>query len=272
MNDTDLYFKISDIEKLYNIGPDSLYYYEKKGLLNPQRDSDNNYRIYSMVEIQQMNMIRELLSLNFSTEQIKYFMQNKNTHNTIKLLNKELNIVNESIIKLFLKKSSIEARLASFNKAINASKDERIKVLEIDERRCIMISDTSIPQNELDYAIIRYMKTHAQGIDTIGSCDCYTLSLDDNPESSDFYKIKNIFFYSEQHNYQSNYVLPAGKYLSLTYCGSSTRTKQLMPRLFDYAKENKYDIISDPMEFCWIDEYETTNNEEHITELQVQIK
>lgn len=31
------FFKINEISKLYNIGPDSLRYYEKLGLLAPKR-------------------------------------------------------------------------------------------------------------------------------------------------------------------------------------------------------------------------------------------
>ncbi len=34
------YYKISEISKLYNIGPDSLRYYEQLGILKPKRDTN----------------------------------------------------------------------------------------------------------------------------------------------------------------------------------------------------------------------------------------
>lgn len=41
------YYKIGEISSLYNIGADSLRYYEQLGILKPQRDS-NGYRMYSI--------------------------------------------------------------------------------------------------------------------------------------------------------------------------------------------------------------------------------
>ena len=40
------YYKIGEISALYNIGADSLRYYEELGILKPKRDS-NGYRMYS---------------------------------------------------------------------------------------------------------------------------------------------------------------------------------------------------------------------------------
>ena len=44
------YFKIGEISKLYHIGPDSLRYYEKIGILKPKR-GENQYRLYRTEEI-----------------------------------------------------------------------------------------------------------------------------------------------------------------------------------------------------------------------------
>ena len=44
------YYKINEISKLYNIGQDSLRYYEELGILHPMRDK-NNYRQLSLIHI-----------------------------------------------------------------------------------------------------------------------------------------------------------------------------------------------------------------------------
>ena len=38
------FYKISEISRLYGVGPDSLRYYERLGLLRPRRDEDNGSR------------------------------------------------------------------------------------------------------------------------------------------------------------------------------------------------------------------------------------
>ena len=68
------YYKISEISKLYNIGPDSLRYYEQLGILKPKRDT-NGYRLYGLHELYKLNMIRDLWSLDFSMDQIKEYLE-----------------------------------------------------------------------------------------------------------------------------------------------------------------------------------------------------
>lgn len=44
-----------------------------------------------------------------------------------------------------------------------------------------------------------------------------------------------------------------------------------MPGMFDYAKEHQLTITGDPVEFCHIDNYETSNEEEYIIEIQIPV-
>ena len=58
-------YQIQEICRLYHIGADSLRYYEKIGLIQPQR-SEGNYRLYSLSDIWRLNVIRDMLKLGFS--------------------------------------------------------------------------------------------------------------------------------------------------------------------------------------------------------------
>ena len=52
------HFKIGEISKLYNIGVDSIRYYEEIGLIKPER-SNSGYRYYSIHDIWRLNVIRD---------------------------------------------------------------------------------------------------------------------------------------------------------------------------------------------------------------------
>ena len=52
----DLY-KIHEIAKLFGLHPDTLRYYEEKGLLHPER-GENGYRMYTIQDICTLNIIR----------------------------------------------------------------------------------------------------------------------------------------------------------------------------------------------------------------------
>ena len=64
------YYRIGEISALYNIGTDSLRYYEELGILKPRRDS-NGYRMYSINDIRTLNILRELRAIGFSIVRLK---------------------------------------------------------------------------------------------------------------------------------------------------------------------------------------------------------
>ena len=70
------YYTIGEISKIYDIGRDSLRYYEELGILNPLRDI-NGYRLYSMQDIWKLNVIKDLKNLDFSMKQIKAYLDDR---------------------------------------------------------------------------------------------------------------------------------------------------------------------------------------------------
>lgn len=271
--DAKKYFKIGELSKLYNIGLDSIRYYEEVGILKPIRDPKNNYRLYTLKDIRKMTMIRELLNLNFSLEQIKDFEEHRDIKHSVDLLEQELTIINDSIVKLLQTKNNIQSRLLTLHKAAHEKEQQGIRVMNFHQRPCIMISETNLPDAYVDYEIIKYTRSHPDtAIATIGTCDCYTLDLENSNPASNQYRTKNVFFYSEEFAGKNNYSLPSGKYLCVTYTGSYDQTKKWVPKMFDYAKEHGMDIISDPIEFCYVNEYETAIQDEYVTEVQIQVE
>lgn len=266
------YYKIGDISKLFNLGVDSIRYYEEVGIITPYRNPENNYRLYCLDDIRKIITIRELLALGFSMEEIKIFESNRSLDHTRHLLKDELNIVNDNLLNLLQQKRNLKSRLATIKSAIRKSSQVGIHLLQLDERPCIMISDSNIPDDYVSYSLLEYTRMSLQHVDTIGSCSCYTLDLPNSNPDSQFYRTLNVFFYSEDSSYDANYILPEGYYISLVFKGPHVQTKQLMPQLFDYAAANGFEASGAPIEFCYIDTNETSIPEEFITELQLPVR
>ena len=62
--------KIKDVEKRTQMDRATLYYYEKEGLLSPER-TENGYRIYSAEDLLMIEKIKLLRSLQISIEDLK---------------------------------------------------------------------------------------------------------------------------------------------------------------------------------------------------------
>lgn len=264
--------KMKDITRLFDIGPDSIRYYEKVGLISPVRDKENNYRLYSLADVNRIMQIREMLSLGFSTDEISIFLNNKTVGNTELLFEKELGAIDERMEALCKTRNSLKQRLTTIHKYAADPADETVRVLKLEERHCCMISDSNIPNEKVSFSAASYMKACQSKTELIGACMCYTLDLKNSNPDSDYYRTYNVFLLDTDEYDKSNYILPAGLYLSLIYRGAPVKTKQLMPRLFTYAEENGYAVTGLPIELGHIDRYETNLLEEFVIELELPVQ
>lgn len=265
-------FYIGELSKLFHISVDSIRYYEKMGLLTPLRNPDNGYREYTLNDVQTLTLIREMLSLGFHVDQMKDFVQNRTIDTTIKLLEEEIATINESILNLYEKKNSIQSRLDTVKECISNDNFEKVKLVTMQKRNGIMITDENLPDNYVDYYMVRYMNETRNKINAIGYCDCYTLDIEGSNPESKYFRTKNVFFLTDSFSNHNNFSLPAGSYLSLFYSGSLEKTKLLLPKLYKYAKIHHLNIIGDPIELCHIDNYETSIESEYITEIELPVE
>lgn len=263
------YIKIGELSKLFHIGVDSIRYYEKLGLIHPIRV--NSYRYYSMKDIETMNTIRELLSLGFSTEEIIAFEKNKSVSHVLQMLENELSVVDKSIEQLEHTRNSLRDRVHSIRKDLKRDASEEISIKNFLKRPCLMISGKDIPDDVLSYKVAESIDMNGLKPATIGACDCYTMDTSKIDETGDFAS-KNVFLFSEELPYTPNFFLPAGKYLSLCYNGEYSKTPKLYKKLVSFAKAKNIEIVGDLLEFCHIDEYETLDVSEYLTELQVMVQ
>jgi DNA-binding transcriptional MerR regulator len=65
--------KIGELSRMSGVSIRSLRYYEKQGLITPER-MENNYREYNPMTVEQVKTIKFYLQLGLSTEEIGSFL------------------------------------------------------------------------------------------------------------------------------------------------------------------------------------------------------
>ena len=264
-------FKIGELSDLFNIGVDSIRYYEKVGLLHPIRSEKNNYRLYTLDDVRVMNTIRELLDLGFQTNDILQFEKDRSLDHMMHMLEDEEKAIRKQIASLQATQRGIQARLTSLQEALTLDTSENITLKHFDERAGLKIVDGDMPDVMINYALANYTKADDDQTSTIGVCDCYILNPDEINEEGNDYKTKGVFFYAPHLTMHTNFTLPAGDYLTLCYRGGFHKSLHLVPKMMKYAKVHHLEIMGDPIEFCHIDRYETSNVEEYLIELQLPV-
>ena len=82
------FYQIHELAKLFDLCPDTLRYYEEKGLLHPVR-GENRYRMYGIQDVCTLNIIRALRELKIPTRAIRTYLERRSVGETLSLLDRE---------------------------------------------------------------------------------------------------------------------------------------------------------------------------------------
>lgn len=265
------YYKTGELSKIYKLGRDSIKYYEKLGLLNPTRDT-NSYRMYTIKDICNLNLIRELRTLDFSMQKIKEYIENRNIKTTKKMLKEEIELIEKKVEDLNSHKNSLKKRLYSIDKCIEHTTFNRIELLYMSKRKAITVdSKVSIYEN-VDYLVQRLSEKFEDKFYILGNSN-FGAVFDSNSISDGIYNIyKHTFCLLDDDATDYNFILDEGYYVTYTYKGNYNQYKQVFDMLYKFIEINKYTISGDPIEIYKIDVYETSIEDEYVTQVQIPVK
>lgn len=260
------YFKIGEISKLYHISVDTLRYYEEIGLLHPTR-AESGYRFYSIHDIWQLNVIRDLREIGFNMEQIRESLTSHNTESTLRLLEQEQQMIQKRLESLQKLSLNVKKRLDTIQTAQNLSYGT-ITHTYFPARRCHSISEGYTKAEEMDVLIKRLINMDQNDLYIIGNNQVGTIIPLASVCDGSSITYQSVFVLDEH----GNTVIPEGTYLSIAYRGSYEKSTDYCRQLTDYAAKNHLTITGDILEFLWIDIHTTADEEEYVTQLQMRVE
>lgn len=115
-------YKINEMANIVGVGIDTLRHYEDKGIIEPQRDENNNYRMYSISDIRKFNSSRMFRSYGFTIQETAELLEWKSLDYIHGKLSDKLNELNKERLFLEEKINKLEAYDKRLNE-INNLKD-----------------------------------------------------------------------------------------------------------------------------------------------------
>lgn len=258
------YYTIGEISKIYQIGTDSLRYYEKLGILSPRRGA-NGYRIYGLDDLWKLNVIRDLRRLDFPMEKIRNYMQNRSIESTRTLLEEELGLIEEHMKALEKLKENVSERLSTLEKATRQPLDTVI-LKHFPKRKCHILNHLYHTDEEMDMLIKQLMNKDKNHLYIIGNNRIGSFLPLGNAKNDCFENYSGVFIIDPNGTDE----LDDGDYLTICYQGDSHQHQTYFPMLEEYADKHHLTLSGDLLEFLWIDIHQSANYGEHITELQIK--
>lgn len=264
------YYKISEISALYNICNDSLRYYEDKGILSPKRDN-NGYRLYGVQDFWKLNVIKDLRQLNFSTERIKAYLDDRTVQSTLALLQEEEALITKQMDQLAKMQINIQQRAADIV-AMKRQPVGQIALKQLADRPCCRIKEHVSLDGEVDFLIKRLQKEHENNLYIIGNNRIGALLDAQYWRKGVYNQYSAVFIIDDKDQGFGNAIIPSGQYLTVIYRGEYQQTAEYLPKLLDYAAVHGYQICGEPLEIYHIDIHETSRREEFLTEVQLPVE
>ncbi|MDY5986410.1 MerR family transcriptional regulator [Sporofaciens sp. SGI.106] len=258
------YYRIGEISRLYNIGPDSLRYYEELGILKPHR-GENNYRMYHIHDLWRLNVIRDLRELGFSMEKIKDYLNNRSLASTKAMLQEELDVINNKMQALADLKANIEDRLETLHDTMTQPLGI-IEKKELPVRHCHTIHSGYKIDVEMDLLIKQLLNKDKDKLYIIGNNRIGSVIPLESAKQGLCRHYTDVFIIDKD----GRDTIPGGIYLTVSYRGDCAQNAEYIPALFRYADEQGLTPEGPVLELLWTDIHQTDEEEEHVTELQVR--
>ncbi len=263
------YYKISEISKLYGIGPDSLRYYERLGILKPRRDA-NSYRLYSLKDLYKLNILRDLRALGFSMEQVKDYLDGQSIDNTLALLHREELLLRRRIEELEKREKIIKNRISSLS-SLRDAPEGTVFTEPCPGRYCVQVTEHITRDEEMDFLIKKLHKKHENIVQDLGTLTIGAFISVPELESGISNVYTSVFFVLEGQPAEYDFTLPAGDYLSYRYRGSYDDNAREVRKVLDHARKNGLATSGRPFEIYEIDNRDTIKPEEFLTKIQIKL-
>jgi len=245
---------VGEMAKLNNISKQTLRYYDKIGLVSPEKvDDKTGYRYYNINQSAKLDLINQMKYLGMPLEKIKILFEK----NDIKLIEKNIDMQLECIFEekkkleimekaaLKFKNNLKEYRMESKKKGVEIRKFGRRKIFCYDGKINIYEND----MESFEY-ILRELKKQVmvKNLPMVYFCNIGSIIRKENLLRNKYYSSEIFVFLENSFPPEKNVeVIPEGKYACISFKGEEGFSNELKyaEKLLSYVKDNNYKINGD---------------------------
>lgn len=264
----DLY-KIHEIARLFQLHPDTLRYYEEKGLLHPVR-GESNYRMYTIQDVCTLNVIRSLRELDLPTEEIRSYLERRSVAETLDFLDHQEALLEEKLSSLRTARQEARQRRERLER-YRSVPEGQVTVTEQPARPYVFLRENVILEKEIDFLLKKLEGRHQDYIKVIGSQTMGAI-LDGESLKKGIWNHFSCVFFLTPPGGPRDALLPAGRYAGLFYRGGYDHLDRHLETLLRGIRAQGLVPAAPPLELYRIDVHDTRHESEYVTELQVLVK
>lgn len=264
------YFSIGELSQYQNISKQTLIFYHKMGLFRPAYvDPENGYRYYSAAQLDQLDTILILKKCGLSLQSIKTLLEDYTTGNSLKVLRRQVEVLDRELEELRLVRSRLSQRCAQLEQAARSKEQAETPRIEEMPEQYLLTRPVEPPYTLREISI--------------ATKQCFARSFQEHLpiffQSGVIVPLKRILageytaaslvFLPIEPTSQTDHILkvPAGRCATVYHRGDYLSIGSSYETLLSFCREQRLEILSDSYEFC-VNDYITTGDEsEYLTKI-----
>lgn len=267
----EVYLTTGEFAKLADVTKHTLYHYDKIGLLSPEiKLTDNQYRYYSLSQLDLIKVITLLKDLGMPLLEIKSYLDQRTPSLFIDLLSRELKDIQDKIYSLQRRKNWIQEELQLLSDTISCAWDD-ISIIEMKKQYLFTTPVFSLEDKEIAKTISKlvvsgntYNLQSPYGIGAIRDLSSFDLTIE---KYTEFYLLLN-------HSAKGVPLKTrhAGKYLRAFHHGDFDTIHFTYERLLRFADENQLPLTGFFYEDMLLDTLAVKAEKDYLIQISAVLK
>lgn len=260
---------IKQVANLYGCTIATLHYYEQIGLFAAERNEDNGYRVFRGEDFAHLNLIKTLRDMDIPLSEVKRYEQSHTLETNVDILQRELERIESLMGELRDRRNAVQSALLRYTRALIDAPGEETKLLELPARPCVMVTEELGDDYNVPLLCAERMHAADMPLNVFGMLTTFTLKTEINAMGA--FSAKKLMLCSETPTGAEDSLIPAGRYLSISFGGSLQRTPEMYDRITRRMDAEELAPCDDPYEFWTINEYSSCNSDEFVRTLQQRV-
>jgi len=242
-------YKINEVARIFGISRQTLIYYDRINLFQPEYiDEENSYRYYVQEQFFQLRFILILKEAGFSLSEIKEYTRSETPEESLDYLEEKYGILEEKI-KLLQESKKIIGKKIDEIKNIRKVGKGKPKFVNMESRRVYNMKLES-PLSFVDFDTTFY-KLEDMKKELLIEGDEYIEELSrESIESLEYMGLKTLGFYIPENfpGIEGEGRIPQGTYATIFHGDIWLKIGESYEKLMKFIDENNYRIAGDALE------------------------
>ncbi|WP_462332690.1 MerR family transcriptional regulator [Schwartzia sp. (in: firmicutes)] len=269
------YYTAGELAKMFNLSKQTLLYYDRIGLLQPEFVSENGYRNYSLHQYLTLEVITNLRKLDISISAIQKYLENRSPEALRALLEKK----DKKCQEIIEQNENVRKDIKSMFEQLDSLEETCLDQITLDYRHSknLYISKISSGVGHMgtiyilaNHNLTVFSEHHFKERSVGWIIDKESFLNETSGGAKAYFSSVSINYYDENEHY---FETPVGFYVTLRFKGTFHKNKRKLAKKFsDFMKRNNLRPISDlyvqPLKNYWM----CTSQNEYVNQISMQVE